>query len=442
MTDTFGGEFTTKRLLALLVLGAGMLIVFGAMARIPNATMALNTYVGLYLAAFALYLLAAKMVSSLSGFRMLVVICLFALLFRIVLFPVRPTISTDIYRYVWDGRVQAEGINPYRYAPASPQLAHLRGPEWFWINHRKTHTPYPPVSQLVFTAVTRLFGSTVYPLKTLFVLCDLATIAILGLMLRHLRIPSGSSILYAWSPLIVTEFSGAGHQDSMGIMLLLLALYLLIRRRQSWLPGILLAASSLVKPYPLLAAPILARKDWVRLPSTLLITSAILCLPYIGARTHWLSGIADYGFKWHRDDSLFALISSGLALATDHHEAVARVIVLLGIVAISVLMALRRSSDEKSLIQGVFTVLAVGFLLSPTVYPWYLAWAVPFLCIIRSPGWLLFTGLAALCYVIPIYGEPAIRLITYLPVYMLLLLPILPARLRFWERPMGEPDRS
>ena len=423
-------ECTKKRLLLLCALGILTLIVFSAMGGIENATLALNAYVGFYLIAFLLYLLAIKVASGFSGIRLLVIVWCFAVLFRLVLLPVRPTISTDIYRYIWDGRVQAEGINPYAYAPNSPHLAYLRNADWFWINHREDHTTYPPVSQLAFAATVRLFGSSVYPLKAVLILFDLATMFVVGLILRHLRMPSGAVIVYAWSPVVITEIADAGHQDSIGAMLLILALYLLIRRRQSWLPGVLLAASGLVKPYPLVAAPMLARRNWVRFPSMLVITAVILYLPFLGSGAQWLSGLNRYGFGWHRNDSLFSLMNHVLAMVTSKHEYLARMVVIFATVGLSAYMAFRRHEDDKSLLRDVFIVLAVVFLLSPTVYPWYFIWTVPFLCIVSCPAWLLLTGLTALCYVIPIYGQRDIQLLVYLPVYALLLWPMVKSRLR------------
>lgn len=417
-------ECTTKRLFLLCALGIGILAVFEAMARIHNATQAPKLYVGLYLSAFVFYLVAAWMVSRTSGVRVLVAISCLAVLFRLVLLPVRPTISTDIYRYIWDGRVQAQGINPYTYSPDSPRLAFLRNADWFWINHREDHTTYPPVSQLVFAAVVRLFGNSVYPMKAAFILFDLGTMAILAMMLRHLRIPSGALIFYAWSPVVITEVADAGHQDSIGVMLMILAIYLLIRKR-SWLPGVFLAASGLVKPYPLVLAPMLARRNWVRIPSMLVITGVALYLPYLGSGAQWLSGLNKYGFGWHRNDGFFTLTNVALGMVTRNHEYVARVIMIFAAVGLSACMAFRKHEDDKSLLRDVFIILAVVFMLSPTVYPWYFAWTVPFLCIVSCPAWLLLTGLTVLCYLIPMYNQTHIQLIEYVPVSILFLMTVL-----------------
>ena len=93
-----------------------------------------------------------------------------------------PVLSDDIYRYVWDGRVQKEGLNPYAYAPAAPQLEHLRDAIYESINNKELPTIYPPMMQVVLMASTFL-SESVFGLKATFVVIDVALIGILVILL-------------------------------------------------------------------------------------------------------------------------------------------------------------------------------------------------------------------------------------------------------------------
>ena len=107
---------------------------------------------------------------------------------RLALLFVEPYLSTDIYRYIWDGRVQAAGINPYRYVPKAPELAQLRDAAIFPLINRASYAPtiYPPVAQAIFLAITRL-GESVLVMKLGLLACEAATVAALLALLRAAR---------------------------------------------------------------------------------------------------------------------------------------------------------------------------------------------------------------------------------------------------------------
>ncbi|MBI2842182.1 MAG: DUF2029 domain-containing protein [Armatimonadetes bacterium] len=446
----------------LCALGGGMLAVFAAMARIPSASQALGLYVGLYSAAFVLYLAAAAIALRSTDRQTLAAVIVFALIFRLALLPVRPTISTDIYRYIWDGRVSTAGINPYKYCPNSPRLAHLRNANWNRVSYRGTNTPYPPTSQIIFFANYKLFGESVLALKAFFVLCDLLLILLILLVLRALRLPGGSVILYAWSPLIVTEFAGAGHQDIVGVMLLFASLCAVFRRR-GVLSGLLIGASCLIKPYPIPAIPVVVRVGGGRAMIAAAAIALLLYTPFLSANQNLFLGSLAYLGNWYRNGSIFPLLDSGLSLITAQHQMAAKLLSLVCLVGISLRLAARK--EPERVFQSVFTVLAAVFLLSPTVYPWYLTWTAPFLCFlvpvaygssssasfdrlrmaelravdfsaigIGSRSWLLLTGTVGLSYLLPLYGWPAwLQVVEYGPPLILAAASILQARLRCWE---------
>ncbi|MGH8649741.1 MAG: hypothetical protein ACREUP_10620, partial [Burkholderiales bacterium] len=169
---------------------------------------------------FALYLGSVWFVfrSRADGRVMVITLIGFSVAFRITLLWTQPVLSDDIYRYVWDGRVQAAGINPYLYPPESPQLAHLRDDTVYpQINRPWARTIYPPGAQWLFRAMYAATPNSVVFMKATFVAFDLLTILLLMRLLRSLSLPPNRAILYAWHPLPVFELSGSGHLD--GLML-------------------------------------------------------------------------------------------------------------------------------------------------------------------------------------------------------------------------------
>ena len=163
-----------------------------------------------------------------------------AAVFSRALLIAAPPLSTDIYRYVWDGRVQAAGINPYLYRPADPEVAFLRdGTIYPNINRAETAvTIYPPMAQLIFRAVTRVAESVTLMKLAMVTFEGIAVVALLAL-LRRRDLPDTRIALYAWHPLPLFEFAGSGHIDAAAIGLMLLACVIAERRRPLIAGGIL-----------------------------------------------------------------------------------------------------------------------------------------------------------------------------------------------------------
>src|SRR5262249_34137861 len=233
------------------------------------------------------YALAAGLVvkgkeSAADNGRAVATILLVALAMRLPLLPGWP-VSTDMFRYVWDGRVQAAGINPYLYVPADAALSTLRDGAIYPYINRADYAPtiYPPMSQIVFYLITRISESIVFMKTVLVAFEGLAAWAILQLLAAR-GLPRARVLLYAWHPLPLWEFARSGHIDIVAIAFLLMA-FVAIERRSPILAGIALGAGVLVKYFPVVTGPALYRRwDW-RLPTAFIATIAVLYLPYVGA---------------------------------------------------------------------------------------------------------------------------------------------------------------
>jgi hypothetical protein len=157
----------------------------------------------------------------------LIAIISLALVLRLMLLMVPPLMSGDIFRYIWDGRVQAAGFNPFTHVPAAPELRPLRDAVIFPYVDKADYavTIYPPASQLFFFLVTRVQESVV-AMKIALVACEGVTItAVIGL-LRHLGRPVTRVVAYAWHPLAIWEISNNGHIDAAMVAMMMTAVWL------------------------------------------------------------------------------------------------------------------------------------------------------------------------------------------------------------------------
>src|SRR5437660_5698436 len=138
----------------------------------------------------------------------------------------------DMHGYVWDGRLQRLGYNPYIVVPSDPAVAGLHTPETRMLNNPDLPSPYPAGAQLFFRAVTAIQEST-FALKVAFVVCEFAIVFVLLDILRCTRQAAHLVLAFAWNPLLAIEVAGSGHIDIVGALLLLVSAAALVRRWRS-----------------------------------------------------------------------------------------------------------------------------------------------------------------------------------------------------------------
>ncbi|MBI4553088.1 MAG: hypothetical protein HY710_12560 [Candidatus Latescibacteria bacterium] len=347
------------------------------------------------------------------------VILVFAVLFRVTLLFSPPTLSDDLYRYVWDGRTQNHGINPYRYPPNAPELAGLRDAYYPGINNKPIPTVYPPLMEIVFRGVDRI-AHTPMAMKVVFVLCDLGVIVLLGLLLRTHHLPIVRMVIYAWNPLVLVEVAGSGHNDPLAVGLMLAALLALTAGRPI-LSVVSLALSVVSKLFAVVLLPSVARA-MPRKRALLLfpVVVGLLYLPYLDAGRHLTTGLFVYGNKWRFNDSLFTL-----ALSVTGDLTLAKVIV--GVFFLGVVIT--RLRGPESPVRTAYVLIGAYLILTPTVQSWYLLWLLPFLCFFPNRAWLLLSGLIMLSYHVLIQFTRTglwrealwVRYVEYIPFYALLM---------------------
>jgi len=342
--------------------------------------------------------------------RTLWVILGFGLLFRFALFPTPPVLSSDIYRYIWDARVQAMGVNPYLSRPADFDDEGTRKDPLFQQQNRPfARTIYPPLAQGAFRLARALGGERVISMKGLMLLGDLLTMVVLLRLLRTLGLPRSRIILYAWHPLVLFEAAGSGHVDALAIPFILLAVLLWVRGRD-FPAGASLGAAVLLKLFPILLLPALVsrRRYGILIGCGIVILLGYLpFLPDAGfqALGHLPRFLSDPNEVFNPSAMgpivLAASLVSGSPVYWASWIGRAGLLGVLGWVA-------RQKTETFSALLDRLWVLATAFVLCTlTLHPWYLLWLVPFLVIRPRPAWIYLSGAVAASYLFYLVGPAA-----------------------------------
>ena len=324
----------------------------------------------------------------------LIVILGLAIVMRLLIITDVPFLSSDIYRYVWDGRVQAAGINPYLLVPADPVLAHLRDAAIYPNINRADYavTAYPPVAQVFFLAVTRI-SETLTMMRLAMVACEAVVIVVLIDLLRQVRLPVTAVVAWAWHPLAIWEVAHGGHVDALMVALLMAGVWLLVRHR-ALAGAVILTLAALAKPYAIVAMPAFWRPwDW-RVPAAVLATIVLCYLPYLGAGRGVLGFVTTgyLGEEGFTDGSTFWLIALMRPLLGDVPGlTIAYPLVATGVMAwLGVRTAWRGDRTPETTLGDIAVLLMAGlFFLSPN-YPWYFLAVVPFIALGGgAPTWAM-----------------------------------------------------
>ncbi|MCX8253712.1 hypothetical protein RHAL1_03369 [Beijerinckiaceae bacterium RH AL1] len=344
-----------------------------------------------------------------------------AAVFRIMLLPAEPA-STDINRYVWDGRVQGAGINPYVHIPADPALQVLRDDKIYPNINRKDYAPtiYPPLAQIIFFLTTRI-SEKIWVMKAVMVGFDGLTIAALLGLLRARGSPPTRILIYAWHPVPIWQFAADGHVDAVMIACICLAM-LAAERRKPVLAGIALGGAVMTKIFPMLLGPALYRRwDW-KLPLAGLVTIALLYGPYLGAGAKLFGFSSGYSAEEGlRDGSqLYPWLFLGEIVPDLPKTAFAfywpGAAAILGAIGLAILLRRRKTPLE---LFGAFVLAGVFTALTSPHYIWYMAWLVPFLCF--YPSWAVFWLTGAATFMNNIGWPPDIEAgsVVFLPFFAL-----------------------
>jgi alpha-1,6-mannosyltransferase len=354
------------------------------------------------------FYLAAVALTWRGGFsrRALVAVLALATLMRLAVLLAPPYLSDDINRYVWDGRVEAAGINPYLYVPSDPHLAALRDGTIFPKINRSDYAPtiYPPIAEYIFFLGTRV-SESLTAMKATLLAFELAAVLLLLRLLDDWRLPRERILIYAWHPLTLWEFAGSGHVDAAVVTFVVLALW--ARRRQAaWLTGGALAAAALVKFFPLVLFPALYRRWGWKMPVAATATVILAYVPFIGAGSKVLGFLPGYlSEEGLQSGSGFFLWNLLRSVAPLEHVGPALYLALGAATLLALAVHSLFTAEGRYLASAMTLAVASMVLLSPH-YPWYFAWLVPLICFTPRPSVLYLTLACPLLYFVPGGPDP------------------------------------
>ena len=398
-------------------------------------------FVGAFLVAFGLYAGATVLALRLEVFSRRAVMAAFALAaaLQAPLLFTRPALSDDMYRYVWDGRVQAQGISPYRYPPDAPELRALRdGAVWPAINRPSAVTVYPPGAEAAFALLWRVVPDSVRWFQVAMAASGLLAGGLLLGLLRSLGRSPARLLIYLWSPLLAFETAHAAHVDGLILPLLVGAWWARVRERDG-LVGLLLGLATALKLYPLLLLPALwrpwhSRGRW-RMPLAFALSLGACYLPYVWSSGPQVLGYLPRYFGERFNMGLAGLLIPGLErLGLDPNRGT--LLLTLGVLAaLGLGMVLRPAADGEAAVRRCIWLMGAFTLLTQNLFSWYLLWLLPLVAVFLQPGrllglradgwtgWWLFCGLVALSYTFFIRWRPvpAALWAQFLPLYGLLL---------------------
>ncbi|MCL4302180.1 MAG: DUF2029 domain-containing protein [Anaerolineae bacterium] len=406
----------------------------------------------IFFVAFALYtgvVVLALRRAAWSNRELAVAFVLAALMQGCLIFT-PPTLSDDMYRYVWDGRVQAQGFSPYRYPPKAPELAYLRDEAvWPHINRKASVTVYPPAAEMSYALLWRVWPDNVRWFQMVIAGSGLLAGGLLIGLLRALDRSPARVLIYLWSPLLAFETAHAAHVDGLILPLLVGAWWARVKERDS-LVGVLLGLAAAMKFYPVLLLPALWRPNhpqgrW-RLPLAFTTTLIVTYLPYL----LWYGGeVIGFLPKYLKEQFNIGPLPN-LLLSLFHQagfEAKQSVgLLLLAILALmSLTMVLQPAKDGETALRRCIWLIGAYTLLSYNLFSWYLLWLLPLLALFVQPGswfglkgdawtgWWLFSGLIALSYTFFMDWKPIplAQGVQFWPLYLILGLDLVRrARLR------------
>jgi len=273
----------------------------------------------------------------------------------------------DIHRYVWDGRLQRLGYNPYLVVPADPAVKGLHTPETRNLNNPNLPSPYPAGAQLFFRVVTAIHEST-FALKAAFVFCELAIVLVLLYVLGCFRGGAHLVLAFAWNPLLAVEVAGSGHVDIVGALLVLVSAAALARRWRAT-AAVALGLAVAVKFLPVVLVPLYWKRVRIRDAAMAVAVVGLLYVPFLNHGRIPMGSLRIYVQGFRFNGPVFAIL-----------DPVAPPQLLAGLAVLAGLATatwLRRAAADWS--PEVFAwPMAVSLLFAPVIFPWYLLWLLPF----------------------------------------------------------------
>ncbi len=372
MQKTEVGKFSTKNILMIGFLFVPILLV--TKIHFVNNNLVLN-YSTLWIISSLLYLLANILIKKISieNYHIFFLIVL-SVLTQLSFLNYEPIGSDDIYRYMWDGKVQANNINPYSYKPIDKELNELHSnilPSK--MNFKEMKTIYFPLSQWLFYVGFKISGENFWGYKFLIFISIIISIVLLYKILVHLNMEKKRLLFFILSPLIYFQFSIDGHLDAFGLPLLISSLYFYLKDKKFY-SAFFLGLSFSIKPVAIVLIPLFflnekSIADKFKFLIVTIFTFLIQFTPYIFSSNPFEAFII-FSKNWMFNGFIFTTINSII-----HNNQLARLITWICLI----ISLLPIYFGKIELIKKFYFAILLMIIFSPVIHPWYLSWLLIFI---------------------------------------------------------------
>lgn len=359
----------------------------------------------------AYLVLAAFLVRYRVGSGMMAAGLVAGLGLRLVFMASTPIQEDDFYRYLWDGAVTANGYSPYRHSPAGidasdetvpAQLHQIREryPHFDRINFPEYTTIYPPAAQAAFSAAYLVRPFSLAAWRLVILLFDLVALWLLIQLLDAGGVPRHRSLIYWLNPILLMDGYNSAHMDVILLPFITAATLFAVRNRAYASFGMLAVATG-AKFWPLMLAPLIGRSLTSKGARAAALgggAAALLLLPIVIHAGNADAGLMEYSRRWEMNDALFLIMKWAAG------DLGARVVVGALVATAVVLLSLRPVGGVTDLCNRVGIAIGVLFMLSPTQFPWYYVWMLPFLAVRPRASLLLLSATLPLYYLKFYYG--------------------------------------
>ena len=432
-----------------LIVGSGVfqLLIYLKLFFLGNFKENILIYTALFLVIFLIYFAICLIIFRTNKIslskkeinRLVITILIFSIIFRSVMVYTESTLSTDVLRFAWDGRLLKYGVDPYAHEPYSAELDWLKNVPYFEAyDHKDEISPYPPFAQMAFLFLS-IISESLFGLKVSFSVLDMINCILLAYLLHNMvaRRYLGGVILYSWSPLMIIEISSSGHMEPLPIFFILTSLVLFSKKRLFYSTlSYTLAIWS--KIFPILLLPIYLKYLKTKNKSTIILQHLIIIIvlsfslyvPFIlSSGANVFLGLYRYFSGWFFNPSIFLLFRIML-YEIGVPYAISRI--LAGIIFLFLafrLVYVKEVRDLESFAYLSILTLGLSVMLAPAVFPWYSSWILIFCAIVgmnlRTLPWIILSGTAGFVYLLQYMSNVNfihIALIEYVPVYLALIL--------------------
>ncbi len=318
-----------------------------------------------------------------------------ALALRITLLFVSPITSGDYYRYLWDGRIQTEGINPFQYAPEELTQFHdeIIYPK---VTYPDLKTIYPPLAQIVFFLSYNISETSALGFKIFYLLFETGIIFFLYKILCLLRVSPVYIFFYVLSPLVIFEFFINAHIDIVLLFFLSASIFFVLKKNIN-LSFLFLGFSVLSKVYTLIFLPVYLiyflnlNFNYKKMMSGLAFfaVSFLIILIYQSHINEMFFIFRNYLQNWYSNNLVYVIINSfNKTLGFDNHQLTRIVLMIFFLVSYALIL-----KSKFTFIQKLYLISFFYLFFSSTVHQWYVILLVLFLPVCFSYSALYWSGI-------------------------------------------------